>query len=153
KTEECANLLVPVCMSATHIAYGSIRMEPVYMILGQACGTAAAMAVDAGTAVQAVPYAKLRERLVADKQLVEWTGPVAAGESAAEAGDRAGLRVAGDVFVVGGQARRGDDQQRGDGRARDYRCGAVGAGGVVLSVRRRLRCPGRLRRSRGRGSW
>ena len=72
KPAECTNLLVPVCMSATHIAYGSIRMEPVYMIMGQACGTAAAIAVDDKLDVQNVPYPKLRERLVADKQLVEW---------------------------------------------------------------------------------
>jgi hypothetical protein len=79
KTQECTNLLVPVCVSATHIAYGSIRMEPVYMIMGQACGTAAALAVDERSSVQAVPYAKLRARLEADKQLVEWTGRVASG--------------------------------------------------------------------------
>jgi hypothetical protein len=83
KATECTNLLVPVCMSATHIAYGSIRMEPVYMIMGQACGTAAAMAVDGKSTVQAVAYAKLRERLVADKQLVEWTGPVGVGGAVA----------------------------------------------------------------------
>jgi hypothetical protein len=79
KEQECTNLLVPVCMSATHIAYGSIRMEPVYMIMGQACGTAAGLAADAKSSVQAVPYVTLRARLEADKQLVEWTGPVAAG--------------------------------------------------------------------------
>lgn len=74
KAAECANLLVPVCMSASHIGYGSVRMEPVYMILGQACGTAAAIAIEQNVDVQKVPYAKLRERLVADKQLVEWKG-------------------------------------------------------------------------------
>lgn len=66
KQEECTNLVVPVCVSASHAAYGSLRMEPVYMELGQAAGTAAAFAIEAGTAVQDVPYAKLRERLLVD---------------------------------------------------------------------------------------
>ena len=72
KTGQCANLLVPVCVSSSHIAYGSIRMEPVFMILGQSAATAAAMAIDAGIAVQDVPYAKLRERLLADGQVLEY---------------------------------------------------------------------------------
>lgn len=70
--KECANLFVPVCLSSTHIAYGSIRMEPVFMILGQSAATAASMAIDAGISVQKVPYAKLKEKLVADGQVVEW---------------------------------------------------------------------------------
>lgn len=68
KKSECQNLLVPVCLSSSHIAYGSIRMEPVFMILGQSAATAAAFALDGGTSVQDVPYPKLRERLLADKQ-------------------------------------------------------------------------------------
>ncbi|MEX2174115.1 MAG: FAD-dependent oxidoreductase, partial [Pirellulaceae bacterium] len=79
KESECQNLFVPVCLSATHISYGSIRMEPVFMVLGQSSATAAAMAIDAGTSVQKVDYAKLRERLLADKQVLAWTGPRAAG--------------------------------------------------------------------------
>ena len=71
KRNECGNLLVPVCVSSSHIAYGSIRMEPVFMILAQSAATAAAMAIDAGSAVQDVPYAKLRERLLADGQVLE----------------------------------------------------------------------------------
>jgi hypothetical protein len=63
-------VLVPVCLSSTHIAYGSIRMEPVFMVLGQSAATAAVMAIDAGSAVQDVPYPKLRERLDADQQMV-----------------------------------------------------------------------------------
>ena len=50
KRDQCENLLVPVCLSATHIAYGSIRMEPVFMILGQSAATAALLAIDRGTA-------------------------------------------------------------------------------------------------------
>lgn len=76
KASEVANLLVPVCLSSSHIAYGSIRMEPVFMILGQSAGTAAAMAIDANTSVQQVPYAQLRERLLADQQILDWeAGP------------------------------------------------------------------------------
>src|SRR5207245_1768113 len=71
KESECVNLFVPVCLSSSHIAYGSIRMEPVFMILGQASGTAAALAIDLKVSVQKVPYAKLKERLLADKQLLE----------------------------------------------------------------------------------
>jgi hypothetical protein len=72
KAGECENLLVPICLSATHIAYGSIRMEPVFMILGQSSATAASMAIDAEIPVQKVDYEKLRARLLADKQILEW---------------------------------------------------------------------------------
>ena len=68
KKGECANLLVPVCLSSSHIAYGSIRMEPVFMILAQSAVTAAVHAIDEGRAVQDIDYAKLAERLKADKQ-------------------------------------------------------------------------------------
>ncbi len=66
KRAECLNLLVPSCVSASHAAYGSLRMEPVYMALGQAAGSAAVMAIRAGSAVQDVPYEAIRERLLAD---------------------------------------------------------------------------------------
>ena len=72
KKGQADNLLVPVAMSASHIAYGSIRMEPVFMILGQSAATAAALAIDAKIPVQEVSYAQLRERLLADKQVLEW---------------------------------------------------------------------------------
>lgn len=71
KADECENLLVPWALSSTHIAFGSIRMEPVFMVLGQSAATAASMAIDDGTSVQEVPYAKLRERLLADGQALE----------------------------------------------------------------------------------
>ncbi len=71
KRGECDNLLVPVCVSCTHISYGSIRMEPVFMILGQSAATAAALAVAEDLAVQDVDYARLRERLLADGQVLE----------------------------------------------------------------------------------
>lgn len=68
KQNECTNLLVPVALSASHVAFGSMRMEPVFMILGQSAGTAAAIAIDRGVAVQDVPYDVLKQRLIADKQ-------------------------------------------------------------------------------------
>jgi len=74
KRGECENLLVPVCLSSSHIAYGSIRMEPVFMILGQSAATAAALAIDTPCAVHQVDYPRLRSRLLADRQILEWTG-------------------------------------------------------------------------------
>ena len=72
KAEDCVNLGVPVALSASHIAYGSIRMEPVFMVLGQSAATAACLAIDGSNAIQKVPYADLRARLLADGQVLEW---------------------------------------------------------------------------------
>ena len=66
--EECDNLLVPWALSASHIAFGSIRMEPVFMILGQSSATAACLAIDEDLPVQKIPYEKLRNRLLEDDQ-------------------------------------------------------------------------------------
>jgi hypothetical protein len=74
KRNECQNLLVPVCLSCSHIAFGSIRMEPVFMVLGQSAATAACQAIDADKAVQDIDYAILRKRLLEDKQVLEYTG-------------------------------------------------------------------------------
>lgn len=71
KKDQCENLLVPVCVSASHIAFGSIRMEPVFMVLGQSAATAAAMANKQGIAVQDVKYDELRDKLLEDKQVLE----------------------------------------------------------------------------------
>jgi hypothetical protein len=71
KKGECKNLLVPVCVSSSHAAFGSIRMEPVFMILGQSAATAAALAIQEKQAVQDVSYEKLRTRLIADGQVIE----------------------------------------------------------------------------------
>ena len=71
KAGECVNLLVPVCLSSSHVAYGSIRMEPVFIILGQSVATAAAIALDDRVSVQDVDYSKLRARLLADKQVLD----------------------------------------------------------------------------------
>ena len=67
---ECDNLLVPVCLSASHIAFGSIRMEPVFMVLGQSAATAACLALDEGVPVHALNYEQLRQRLIEDKQIL-----------------------------------------------------------------------------------
>ncbi len=72
KQGETPNLLVPVAMSSSHIAYGSIRMEPVFMILGQSAATAAAMAIDAKVSVQNLPYTKLSKRLLENGQVLEF---------------------------------------------------------------------------------
>ncbi len=76
KRGQCDNLLVPVCLSSTHIAFGSIRMEPVFMILGESSATAAVLAIDASQAVQDVPYEKLHEHLVAEGQVLHKAAPV-----------------------------------------------------------------------------
>ncbi|MET7818400.1 FAD-dependent oxidoreductase [Micromonospora zamorensis] len=89
---QCTNILVPVCLSATHAAYGSIRMEPVFMVLAQSAATAAMMASDKDLDVQDVDYGLLASRLRADEQILRW--PEDAGEvildSAAPGVTRAG---------------------------------------------------------------
>jgi len=68
KKAECTNLTVSVCVSTSHIAFGSLRMEPVFMILGQSAATTAVFAIEGNIAVQDVNYDTLKERLLADKQ-------------------------------------------------------------------------------------
>lgn len=69
---QAANLLVPVAMSSSHIAFGSIRMEPVFMILGQSAGTAAALSIDNEVSVQELDYQKLRDKLLEDGQVLQY---------------------------------------------------------------------------------
>ena len=68
---EASNLLVPVCFSATHVAYSTLRMEPQYMILGQAAGLAAKLAIDGNRAVQDIDVDTLRAKLRAQKAVLE----------------------------------------------------------------------------------
>ena len=68
---ECSNLLVPVALSASHVAYCSVRVEPTWMTIGQSAGIAAALAAKEGVTVQALDYAKLRDRLLAQHQILE----------------------------------------------------------------------------------
>ena len=70
KTGEMENLTVPVCVSSTHIAFGSIRMEPVFMVLGQSAATAASLAIDKGIALQDLPYVDLQKKLKEDGQIL-----------------------------------------------------------------------------------
>jgi hypothetical protein len=72
KKEECSNLLVPVCVSCSHIAFGSIRMEPVFMILGQSAGTVAAMAVSKRKDIHDLKYEEIRLKLEGDGQILEF---------------------------------------------------------------------------------
>ncbi|MDO4585250.1 MAG: FAD-dependent oxidoreductase [Planctomycetia bacterium] len=72
KKSECTNLVVPVCVSSSHIAYGSIRMEPVFMILAQSAATVACMAIEENLAVQEVDYGKLAKKLQEDKQVIDY---------------------------------------------------------------------------------
>ncbi len=87
RESECQNLLVPYCLSASHIAFGSIRMEPVFMVLAQSAAIAAAMAIKEKTPVQRVPYLALRNELIHKNQILERppeTGTFIIGESEAE---------------------------------------------------------------------
>ncbi len=68
---ECSNLLVPVALSATHVAYSSIRVEPTWMAIGQSAGIAAALAAKAGVSVQALDYAQLRKRLLTQNVVLD----------------------------------------------------------------------------------
>ena len=75
RREDCTNLLVPVCLSATHVAYGSIRMEPVFMILGHSAGIAADHAIAQRSAVQAIDRAHLKSALIAERQVLDLPKP------------------------------------------------------------------------------
>jgi len=86
KQQECDNLLAPICISASHMAFGSIRMEPVFMVLGQSAATAAVQSIESDKPVQEIDYRKLRELLHKDRQVLAWTGPkLTAPESIDEA--------------------------------------------------------------------
>ena len=75
KATECTNLLVPLCLSASHISYGSIRMEPVFMVMGQSAATAAVQAIEQGSTVQGIDYEKLKARLLQDGQMLDFESP------------------------------------------------------------------------------
>ena len=86
KREECSNLLVPVCLSASHIAYGSIRMEPVFMLLGQSAAKAACLAIDAGVKVQEVDVREI-QRMYDEDPLLDGSTPDVVVDDAAIAVD------------------------------------------------------------------
>ncbi len=129
---QCDNLLVPVCVSSSHIAFGSIRMEPVFMILGQSAATAAVMAIDERLKVQDVPYPALKERLLKDGQILTANGLVHVAANGLDPKKLAGVVVddsnarlkgnwthsgAAKKFVAGGY--------RHDGNLRDGSCSAT----------------------------
>jgi hypothetical protein len=72
KKEECSNLIVPVCVSCSHIAFGSIRMEPVFMILGQSAGTVASMALEKRKNIHDLKYEEIRSKLESDGQILDF---------------------------------------------------------------------------------
>ena len=72
RKDQCTNLLVPVCVSSSHIAFGSIRMEPVFMILGQSAATLASIAVQKGESINEISYNDLKSRLLDDGQILEF---------------------------------------------------------------------------------
>jgi hypothetical protein len=125
KAEECTNLLVPVCISCSHIAYGSVRMEPVFMILGQSAATAAAFAVEADLDVQKVDYAKLRDRLLQDKQVLELGGKTRSEAPGGTVVDDAQAKLVGTWAesssvgpFVGTGYRHDENRQKGEKSAR-----------------------------------
>ncbi|MSU60146.1 MAG: FAD-dependent oxidoreductase [Pedosphaera sp.] len=75
KASECTNLLSPTCLSSSHIAFGSIRMEPVFMVLGQSSATAAVHAIEQGVDIQRIDPAKLKARLEKDGQVLDFDSP------------------------------------------------------------------------------
>lgn len=70
RREQATNLLNPVTVSATHIAYSSLRMEPTFMMMGEAAGEAAALAIESSQSVQTIDYATLRQRLLENGQVL-----------------------------------------------------------------------------------
>lgn len=112
KGEECKNLLVPVCLSASHIAYGSIRMEPVFMVLAQSSAAAASMAIDAGVDVQQVNVAALQELLRTD--------PLANGstpEILVDNRDSAHVSMQGEWEIIAKKGSYGPDMLQDDSAA------------------------------------
>jgi hypothetical protein len=87
KAEDCSNLLVPVCFSASYIAYASARMEPVFCVMGESAGVAAAQSIHEGVPVQQIDATKLRSRLLERGQILAWTGPVLRQANGVEAGE------------------------------------------------------------------
>ena len=71
---ECENLWIPVACSCSHIAFGSLRMEPVWMILGQSAASAACLAIDESCSAQDVDYGALKRKLEAAGQILKWEG-------------------------------------------------------------------------------
>jgi hypothetical protein len=144
KAAECENLLVPVCLSASHIAYGSIRMEPVFMILGQSAASAAALALDEKVPLPKLDYAKLRARLQADAQVLEWRGST--GGAASGGTHPLLVRHSQAIICDDSTAQRSSDDWQ-PGNLRDAPCiggsylhdGGTGNGHATLTFAQELR--------------
>ncbi|MCG8648581.1 MAG: FAD-dependent oxidoreductase [Pirellulales bacterium] len=140
RQSEAENLLVPVCLSATHMAFGSIRMEPVFMVLGQSAATAASLAIDNDVPVQRVSYARLRQRLEADGQILHYTAPPRKVELTS-------LKSLSGIVVDDTQAKLGGDWTPGGiakGVHHGYRHdGAAGDGLAKAVFTAKLPSPGR----------
>ncbi|MFW6169336.1 MAG: FAD-dependent oxidoreductase [Planctomycetota bacterium] len=102
KKNQCTNLLVPVCVSSSHIAFGSIRMEPVFMILGQSAAVAAGMAIDTNRAVQDVNYLRLKDKLLEKDQVLEWQGPKSSSSRSVPARSLSGIIIDNDKAKLSG---------------------------------------------------
>ena len=121
KRDECQNLLVPVCVSSSHIAFGSIRMEPVFMILGQSSATAACLSIDHDIAVQDLQFAVLQKQLLDDGQVLELTDPdailsrdlpgIVIDDSKAESTGHWSTSTANRPFVDHGYSHDGNDNK------------------------------------------
>ncbi len=112
KRSEVTNLLVPVALSASHIAFGSIRMEPVYMVLGQVAAVAASMAIDAGTSVQTIDVPRLQRELERNP-LTDGSTP----EVLVDDGDADRVRIGGAWSRVSPTGRFGRTALRHEGAA------------------------------------
>ncbi len=93
KASECTNLLTPTCLSSSHIAFGSIRMEPVFMVLGQSAATAAVHAIEQGVDIQKIDLKKLEGRLLQDKQVLDFESPALAARVVLPKAKLAGIVV------------------------------------------------------------
>ena len=93
KAAQCENLLVPVCVSTSHVAYGTVRMEPVFMVLGHAAGVAAILAISQKTTVQQVPMEKLLARLKEQEAVLSPLGLTKGGTRRIDAATLPGIVV------------------------------------------------------------
>jgi hypothetical protein len=121
KETECDNLFVTFALSASHTAFSSLRMEPVFMITSQSAATAASLAIDGSVPVQQVEYEVLAERLRADGQILVWSptprlsGIVIDDDEAVFEGDW--IRSNGQTPLAGGSYRHDGNRDRGEERA------------------------------------
>lgn len=127
RREECVNLLVPVCVSATHIAYGSIRMEPVYMILGHSAGAAAVQAIREDCAVQDIDRKRLRAILLAGGQILEMDPASARAAAPAAKGNASPPNV---ILCMTDDQGWGDVGYNGNSVVRTPNLDAMAASGV-----------------------